>query len=52
MRQAVTKESLKKIDEIEEENKRIERKEKSAKSYKKVLQDYIELMSTENEEDE
>ena len=49
MRQSVTKQSLDKIDEIEVENKRIERKEKNAKSYKRVLEDSIKLSSLENE---
>lgn len=48
MRQSVTKQSLKKIDEIEIENKRIERKEKNAESYKRVLEDSIKLASLEN----
>lgn len=37
MRQMITKESLKKIDEIEEENVREERKERNIKSLKKQL---------------
>ena len=36
MRQSITNESLKKIDEIEIENKRVERKERNKKSFKKV----------------
>ena len=51
MRQAVTKQSLEKIDEIEAENKRIERKEKNAESYKKVLEDAIKLSSLENNDE-
>lgn len=43
MRQTITNESLKKIDEIEQENKRIERKEKNKKSFKKVIENYIKL---------
>lgn len=42
-RQMLTKESLKKIDEIEEENVRIERKEKNAKSFKKVIENFIKI---------
>ena len=34
MRQMITKESLKKIDEIEEEKQRVERKQKQMKSLK------------------
>ncbi len=43
MRQTITNESLKKIDEIEQENKRIERKEKNKKSFKKVVENFIKL---------
>ena len=51
MRQSVTKQSLDKIDEIELENKRIERKEKNAESYKKVLEDWIKLSSLEKKDE-
>ena len=37
MRQMITKESLKKIDEIEDEKQREERKERQIKSLKKQL---------------
>lgn len=43
MRQTITNESLKKIDEIEAENKRKERKEKNQKSFKKVVENFIKL---------
>lgn len=46
MRQMITKESLKKIDEIEEENQRAERKKKQIKSLKKQL-DNINKMNLE-----
>ncbi len=42
-RQMLTKESLKKIDEIEEEELRVSRKEKNAKSFKKVIENYVKL---------
>ena len=42
-RQMLTKESLKKIDEIEEENTRKERKERNAKSFKKVIDNFIKV---------
>ncbi len=47
MRQMITRESLKKIDEIEEENKRTERKKKQMKSLKKQL-DNINKMNLNN----
>lgn len=40
MRQMITKESLKKIEEIEEENIRVERKIRKAKVFKKTLEIY------------
>ena len=43
MRQTITNESLKKIDEIEQEDLRKERKEKNKKSFKKVIENYIKL---------
>ena len=43
MRQSITNESLKKIDEIEIENKRVERKERNKKSFKKVVENFIKL---------
>lgn len=43
MRQNITNESLKKIDEIEQENKRTERKEKNKKSFKKVIENFNKL---------
>ena len=43
MRQTITNESLKKIDEIEQENIRQERKEKNKKSFKKVIENFIKL---------
>ena len=46
MRQMITKESLKKIDEIEEQNQRAERKKKQIKSLKKQL-DNINKMNLE-----
>ncbi len=46
-RQMLTKESLRKIDEIEEENLRIERKEKNAKGFKKVIENFIKLKDKE-----
>ena len=46
-RQMLTKESLRKIDELEEENTRIERKAKNAKSFKKVIENFIKLKSKE-----
>ena len=42
-RQMLTKESLKKIDEIEEEDLRVYRKERNAKSFKKVIENFIKL---------
>ena len=42
-RQMLTKESLKKIDEIEEEDLMEYRKEKNAKSFKKVIENFIKL---------
>ena len=42
-RQMLTKESLKKIDEIDEENLRVFRKERNAKSFKKVIENFIKL---------
>lgn len=51
MRQSVTKQSLDKIDEIEAENQRIERKERNAKSYKKVLEDSIKISSLEKKDE-
>lgn len=46
-RQMLTKESLKKIDEIEEENVRTERKARNAKSFKKVIENFIKLKDKE-----
>jgi len=43
MRQTITKESLKKLDEIEEENLRKERKETNNKNFKKVLENFTNL---------
>lgn len=43
MRQTITKESLKKLDEIEEENLREERKETNNKNFKKVLENFTNL---------
>ena len=43
MRQTITKESLKKLDEIEEENLRNERKETNNKNFKKVLENFTNL---------
>lgn len=42
-RQMLTKESLRKIDEIEEENLRQKRKEKNAKGFKKVIENFIKI---------
>ena len=42
-RQMLTNQSLKKIDELEEEKIRVTRKEKSAKSFKKVIENFIKL---------
>ena len=41
MRQNSTSESLKKIDEIEEENLKVERKEKNAEAFKKTTESYV-----------
>ena len=46
-RQMLTRESLKKIDEIEEENDRKERKIKNAKSFKKVIENFIKIRNKE-----
>ena len=46
-RQMLTKESLRKIDEIEEETVRTERKAKNAKSFKKVIENFIKLKDKE-----
>lgn len=43
MRQTITNESLKKIDEIEQENIRLERKEKNKRSFRKVIENFIKL---------
>ena len=43
MRQTITKESLKKLDEIEEENLRKERKIVKNKNFKKVLENFTNL---------
>lgn len=48
MRQSITSESLKKIEEIEETNIREERKEKNKKSFKKVIENFIKLKDEEN----
>ena len=47
MRQSITSESLKKIEEIEETNIREERKEKNKKSFKKVIENFIKLKDEE-----
>ena len=49
MRQMLTKESLKKIDEIEEQQKMEERKEINDKSFKKVIENFIKLKDKEGE---
>lgn len=46
-RQMLTKESLKKIDEIEEENLRKDRKARNAKSFKKVIENFIKIRDKE-----
>lgn len=46
-RQMITDQSLKKITDIEEENKKLELKEKNAKSFRKVIENYINLKSNE-----
>lgn len=51
VRQTITRESLKKIDEMETEQARAERKEITAKSFKKSLESYINLMITEDEDE-
>ena len=43
MRQTITKESLKKLDEIEEANLRKERKVIKNKNFKKVLENFTNL---------
>lgn len=48
-RQKLTQESLKKLDEIEEEQVRKERKEKNQKSFKKVVENFVKLISKEGE---
>lgn len=48
MRQSITKESLKKIDEIELENKRIERKNNKKKNFQRSLENSIKLNLTED----
>ena len=48
MRQPITSESLKKIEEIEGENIRKERKEKNKESFKKVIENFIKLKDKEN----
>ena len=48
-RQKLTTESLKKIDEIEEENTRKERKQRNQKAFKKVTENFIKLRSREGE---
>ena len=45
MRQTITRESLKKIDEMETETARVERKIKNIKSFKKVIENYSKLRS-------
>ncbi len=47
LRQMITTQSLKKISDIEEEVKKKERKKKNAKSFKKVIENYINLNSNE-----
>ena len=42
-RQNVTTESLKRIDEIEEEKVRVERKERKAEEFSKVLDNFTKL---------
>lgn len=46
-RQMITNQSLKKIADIEQEETRQERKKKNAKSFKKVIENYINLNSNE-----
>ena len=46
-RQMLTKESLRKIDEIEEEKLKIKKKAKNAKSFKKVIENFIKLKDKE-----
>ena len=41
MRQTITKESLRKLDEIAEEKNRQERKEKNSESFKKQINNYV-----------
>ena len=41
MRQTITKESLRKLDEITEEKNRQERKEKNSESFKKQINNYV-----------
>lgn len=43
MRQTITKESLKKLDEIEQENERKERKIRNNKNFKKVIENFTNL---------
>ena len=49
MRQLITKESLKKIEEINAEKNRIERKEKKYKSFQKSIEDSIKFSQEEGD---
>ena len=49
MRQLITKESLKKIEEINVEKNRIERKEKKYKSFQKSIEDSIKFSQEEGD---
>ncbi len=51
MRQSITKQSLKKIDEIETEEKMEIRKEKNNESFKKVIDNFIKLTSKEGKDE-
>ena len=45
MRQNATNDSLKRIDEIEEENKRLEMKERREKEFAKVIDSFVKMKS-------
>lgn len=47
MREASTSESLKKIDEIEEEKYLLDRKQKSRKQFQKIIEDYSKIAFTQ-----
>ena len=49
MRQTITKESLKKLDEIEAENVRKERKIRNNKNFKKVIENFTNLTFKDEE---